>query len=128
MKTIYLCGPINGCSDAECKDWREEVKRALDGQFRFLDPMRRDYRGVEDEHFVEIVRGDYRDINDSDIVLAMADLPSWGTAMEIHHAHRRGKSVVVVCGQDRISPWLRFHSNAIVPSLDRAIEHLESIA
>jgi uncharacterized PurR-regulated membrane protein YhhQ (DUF165 family) len=23
MTTIYLCGPINGCTDEECKDWRD---------------------------------------------------------------------------------------------------------
>lgn len=27
--TVYLAGPINGCSDDECKDWRNYVKREL---------------------------------------------------------------------------------------------------
>lgn len=24
-KKVYLCGPINGCTDSECKDWRAEA-------------------------------------------------------------------------------------------------------
>lgn len=53
MKTIYLCGPINGCTDEECKDWREMVKANWAGHS--IDPMRRDYRGKEDECVDEIV-------------------------------------------------------------------------
>jgi len=26
-KVIYLCGPINGRTTADCRDWRDEVKR-----------------------------------------------------------------------------------------------------
>jgi len=26
---VYLCGPINGCTDEECKNWRETVKAQL---------------------------------------------------------------------------------------------------
>ena len=31
MKTVYLCGPINGCTDSECRDWREYVKDRWEG-------------------------------------------------------------------------------------------------
>lgn len=27
--TVYLCGPINGCTDAECNDWRSYAKAHL---------------------------------------------------------------------------------------------------
>jgi nucleoside 2-deoxyribosyltransferase len=116
MTTIYLCGAINGCTDSEAQDWREATKKALAGLFEFRDPMRRDYRGKEDESVAEIVQGDLDDIADSDIVLVAADKPSWGTAMECFHAHRTGKTVIVVCS-GRVSPWLRFHSHRVVPSL-----------
>lgn len=123
-QTVYLCGAINGCTDSEAKDWRETVKEALADTFDFLDPMRRDYRGKEDESVAEIVAGDVADIQASDIVLVAADRPSWGTAMECCLAWRDGKMVLVVCGQERVSPWLRFHSSAVVPTLKAAIEHL----
>lgn len=125
MKTIYLCGAINGCTDAQVRDWRETVKSELAGRYEFLDPMRRDYRGKEDESVNEIVHGDYADIEASDIVLAAADKPSWGTAMEIHHAFTNlKKRVVVVCGAERISPWLRYHSHDLVRTLGGALELL----
>jgi hypothetical protein len=123
-KTVYLCGAINGCSDSEANDWRTTAKNGLAGWFDFLDPMRRDYRGKEDESVEEIVRGDYIDIINSDYVLVAADRPSWGTAMECLYAAQQKKHVVVVCGQERVSPWLRKHSTALVRTLDDAIEYL----
>lgn len=128
-RRIYLCGAINGCTDSQAKDWREKVKTELAGQFNFLDPMRRDYRGKEDESVREIVEGDYDDIRNSDIILVAADKPSWGTAMEMHHAFtNEQKYVVAVCGADRISPWLRYHSHRLDKTLDGAIAALKAMA
>lgn len=125
MKTLYLCGAINGCSDAECKDWREFVKKELDGFFAILDPMRRDFRGKEDTAVNEIVQGDYDDIAVSQVLLVAADKPSWGTAMEMHQAFINGKTVIVVCGQARISPWLRYHSTKLFVTLEEAVAFLK---
>lgn len=124
MKTVYLCGAINGCNDSECKDWREHATRLLTGKFAILDPMRRDYRGIEDESVNAIVHGDYDDINNSDVLLVAADRPSWGTAMEVHYAFEHAKHVVVVCGNERISPWLRYHCHKLTPTLQQAIEYI----
>ena len=55
MKTIYLCGPINGCTNSECLDWRESVKT---WGFKTLDPMRRDYRDKDEDCVKEIVELD----------------------------------------------------------------------
>lgn len=105
MRTVYLCGAIAGCNDSQCKDWREFCKIRLADDYRLLDPMRRDYRGTALDHVNEIVCGDYKDVQDSDIVLAMVEKPSWGTAMEIHKAFETGKYVVLVTNEhSRISP------------------------
>ena len=46
---VYLCGPIAGCTDEECMDWRENAKTILhNANISTLDPMRRDYRGTKD--------------------------------------------------------------------------------
>lgn len=129
MKKVYLCGAINGCTDNEAWDWREATKRELAGVVEFLDPMRRDYRGRENEPGIaaEIVQGDLEDIAAADLILAAADRPSWGTAMEIFHAGRTGKPVVTVCA-GRISPWLRHHSTRVVPSLFGAWSVLRELA
>lgn len=120
---VYLCGGINGLSDQDARDWREVAKARLSYHgIESLDPMRRDYRGIEDQNVEAIVMGDVEDIRASDVVLVNATRPSWGTAMEIVYARQFGKPIVSVVGDARISPWLRFHSTVIVPMLEQALE------
>jgi nucleoside 2-deoxyribosyltransferase len=123
VKTIYLCGPINGCTDAEANDWRSAVKAAWSGAT--LDPMRRDYRGKEAESFREIVELDKIDVAASDAIVVNYDKPSVGTSMEVLFAWQIGKPIIVVCRPDVvISPWLRYHSHAIVHSFGAAVEEV----
>lgn len=122
---IYLCGPINGCLDEECKDWREFVKARLPD---CIDPMSRDYRGKELSHYREIVDLDKRDVRNADVLLVYYDRPSVGTSMEILYAWQLGKPVLVVCAPStRLSPWLIYHSTQIVNSLDQALKWLEQL-
>jgi len=127
MKTIYLCGAINGCTDEQCRDWRELVKTLWPGEC--LDPMRRDYRGREHDCADEIVAGDEEDIRLADALLVSADRPSWGTAMEIRLGKKEmGKPVVLVCPEGMsISPWLRHHADRIVHSYEAAITALQEV-
>lgn len=119
---VYLCGPINGCTDEECKDWRQYVKDHL-GADRCVDPMVRDYRGREAECFKEIVELDKMDVLESEIILVNYDKPSVGTSMEVLYAWMHHKIIIIVCKEGTvISPWLRYHSTAIAHSFDRAIE------
>jgi len=124
MAHIYLAGPINGCTDEECKNWRnyvqEEWGRAV------IDPMVRDYRGKEHQDYREIVELDKRDIRQSDLVLVNYPKPSVGTSMEIFYAWTIGKPVIVVTPHDaKISPWLRYHATTIVHSFEEAKEKCE---
>lgn len=119
---VYLCGPINGCTDEECKDWREAAKKRLPDT---VDPMARDYRGREDECTKEIVEGDKSDIDACDVLLVNHPKPSVGTAMEILYAWERGKRVIVVVPNSVTrSPWLRYHSHAIVDTFSEAFSLL----
>ena len=127
---IYLAGPINACNDKEASDWREYLKtkfnpvhlhsyaKLLD-QYIFIDPMTRDFRGVEGNHTHGIVEGDLRDIEQSDILVANTWQPSFGTAMEIFHAKRLGKHVIIMHPEGPISPWLSYFSNQIVHTLEK---------
>lgn len=119
---VYLCGGINGLSDSECADWREWSKLLL--RHETLDPMRRDYRGKEDESVNEIVRGDLDDILECDALLVNAVRPSWGTAMEIVYAHQLGKRIVCFVGTGKISPWLRYHATEIHETPQVAVQSL----
>jgi nucleoside 2-deoxyribosyltransferase len=128
MTVVYLAGGINGLSDTDAKDWREHAKAWLIHDT--LDPMRRDYRGKEDESVDEIVSGDLEDINKSDVILASCVRPSWGTAMEIHYATyiaRKPVFAVVPEGQ-AVSPWLRHYTHAIYRTFEEAIDAINQEA
>lgn len=126
-KSIYLCGPINGCTDEECNNWREYVIDNYDGPT--INPMRRDYRGREAESVHEIVELDKIDVTDADVILVMYDKPSVGTSMEVLYAFERGKMVVVVASTSaKMSPWMVYHSHKISHSLDDALEFIKGFS
>jgi len=123
---VYLCGPIQGCTDAEANDWRTAVKQRFS---QAVDPMRRDYRGKQLSNYREIVDLDKRDIRGSDALLVKYDKPSVGTSMEVMYAWERGIPVVVWCDPGVVlSPWLLYHSTAVVYTLDGAHVKLLEIA
>lgn len=130
MIGVYLCGPINMCTDAEANDWRSQVRTDLQPHETFytIDPMVRDYRGVEEKAYREIVDLDKIDVRRTDIVLANCTKPSAGTSMEIFYAWTLGKIVVSVADPNQVSPWVRYHSTVVVPTLGEAIEWITDTA
>jgi nucleoside 2-deoxyribosyltransferase len=125
---VYLAGPINGRTDDEAHGWRDEFMEKLP-QYEYLDPMVRDYRGREDVAYAEIVELDKADILTADAIVAYCWQPSWGTAMELLFAWENGIPVIVVVPADvRVSPWLRYHSYRVVPSLYGASKILAQLA
>jgi hypothetical protein len=120
--TIYLCGPINGRVDADCKSWRENVKSRWPGVS--LDPLRRDYRGREMQDVKKLVHDDLADIDASHGVLVWFDKPSVGTSMEIFYAKHVKRLPVVtvdVLGEGRHNPWLVCHSDYMVDTITDAL-------
>lgn len=120
---VYLCGPINGCTDAECNDWRAFAKERLPFT---RDPMKRDYRGREAESYREIVELDKLDVRQCDVILANCPKPSVGTSMEILLAWQLGKPVVVVAPEP-CSPWLRYHSTKVCQSMSEAVDWIRAL-
>ena len=125
---VYLAGPIHGQDDAACNGWRRKAAEMLAGCCGVIDPMWHDYRGEEDENVREIVHGDLRAIERVDALLVMAEVPSWGTAMEVALASQSGRIVVAVCSAGRVSPWLRYHTNHIARTLPEACAYLRTAA
>ncbi len=122
---VYLAGPIFNCTDKECRDWREYAAEKLN--CTTIDPMRRDYRGIEEESVAKIVELDKLDIMETDCVLVnYGDIPpgSMGTAMEILFAWEQHKTIITVTSQSKVSPWLTYHSTLILRSLDAAIVYI----
>lgn len=123
---VYLAGPINGCTDKEAKGWRAYVSELLaPAGVVVFDPMVRDYRGRELEPgiAVQIVEQDKADIHAVDTVLVCFEKPSVGTSMEVLYAWGIGKGVIIVnLSKNPLSPWLLYHSDVQVESLEEAVE------
>ncbi len=122
---VYLAGPIEGCTDSECKDWRTKVISDMMSFWTCLDPLRRDYRGKE--HLSkEIVELDKRDILLSDVLLVNFNFtgkPMVGSSMEICFAWENSIPVVVVFpGNSQVSPWLDYHALKICHTIDEAVK------
>jgi nucleoside 2-deoxyribosyltransferase len=124
---VYLAGPIFGKTDAECRVWREKV-RALLPDFEIVDPMARDYRGVEDENVRAIVEGDKRDIRECDVVIANVRIASAGTSMEILYAWNVDTPVIAICRDVKVSPWIRYHSTHTCLTEETAAEFARELA
>ena len=122
MLKVYLAGPINGCTDEECKEWREEARQILEPTHAVIDPMDFDCRGLEREMVGEIIKHDLDRLDEADIVLVNANRPSWGTAMELVYARQGGKPVIayVGFGSSDVSPWLQGHSAKVCHTLVEA--------
>lgn len=122
---IYLAGPINGCTDVECKDWRSFVTSQL-MDHKIINPMRRDYRGSEWSRINEIVVLDKIDIKNCDMFFANCPKPSVGTSMEMFYAHSLNKLIVTVVPENVVqSPWLIYHSTVIFTSLKEAVNWVD---
>lgn len=120
---VYLAGPIFGCGDEQCRDWRRAATDLLGADLVF-DPMVRDYRGREHEPGIanEIVEQDKADIEAANAMIVYFDHPSVGTSMEVLHAWNIGITVVVVnVNGGKLSPWLRYHSVRVVSSVAEAV-------
>jgi nucleoside 2-deoxyribosyltransferase len=122
MLKVYLAGPINCCTDEECKAWRAEARRMLEPIHAVIDPMDFDCRGLEDHMACDIVKHDLMQLDEADIVLVNAQRPSWGTAMELVYARQGGKPAIAFVGLPRssVSPWLRGHLSKVCGTLEQA--------
>ncbi len=111
MKTVYLAGPITGCTYTGCTDWRSYAKNVLSVVgITGLDPMRgKDYLSDEKSlgndypHPLSCPRGimtrDYWDCTRCDVLLVNflgAEKVSIGTVMEVAWAFDHSIPIVIV--------------------------------
>ena len=129
--SVYLCGPINGCTDEECNNWRDFLMNSeTKYPINWINPMVRDYRGREMEPGIdaEIVENDKLDIDGSDLLIVNYDKPSVGTSMEILYAWDLGIPVWLVRKPGtKLSPWLTYHSSGQFDSFDDVLKALNAL-
>lgn len=124
---IYLSGPIMDAAAGEASSWRARARKALEGNFAILDPMRRNFKDREVDSANEIVEFDLQDVRDADILLVNYDKVSIGTSMEVFYAaHDLGKFIVAFSPFSfaECSPWMVRYCTKILPSLDAATAYI----
>lgn len=127
--SVYLSGPIAGCTEHEAAAWRRQAEGLL-CPLHVLDPMRRAHRwtGVDKQMARRIVMDDKRDVLASRALLVFVDRPSVGTAMEVMFAFERGLPIHVVNQMGAaLSPWHVFHATEVHDLLDGACARLRSL-
>lgn len=125
IPTVYLAGPISGCTDAEKRAWREDVKRKYADMFRFVDPL--DSNVGEDAFTSKKVTQDRKDIERCDAVLANMWKPSLGTAIGVVLARTKGKVVVMVDPAPTKNPILAHYCDGWEATVPDGIKILHAL-
>jgi nucleoside 2-deoxyribosyltransferase len=148
MLSIYLCGPIEGCTLEEATIWRKKVDVDLGSQFKILDPMRGKYRIVPPGQIIlkdtynpklnhlcasdAIYGRDMFAVRHCDIILANLELASRGgrgTFFEMGAAAVLGKLLGVVTPDKAMlsHPFVEM-SSVKYQTMDEAIDFLRTMA
>lgn len=139
MITVYLAGPITGCTKGEANDWREYVRTAilpydLQGisplrcepiigeryEPNYADPKFGTARAIASKNFFDVAACN----------MTFAFLPSWspqlssGTLIEMGAAKMAHKPLVLVTDDPRAidHPVINAVAGWLVPTLDDGIE------
>ena len=105
---VYLAGPISGCSDIQIHKWRDEVKQKYDRSLDFIDPSE-----MLKASSYEIVKDDIDSIEAADGLLVNMWRESIGSAIDVIHAHRAGRPVVIANPNYLNNSILEFYAAAI---------------
>lgn len=125
MMRVYLAGPIYG-EDAPGA-WRdytaEMIKISVGEDVEVINPLDLEVN-LSDPG--DVVHKDLEAISACDFLLAPCEKPSWGTAMELRHAAEIGvRTIGIKKDWADVSPWVAYHVDDKVATLDEAIEVLK---
>jgi nucleoside 2-deoxyribosyltransferase len=133
-KQVFISGPILGMENNQdyYRNFITSVSEKLG--FAVIDPWKREkylYSGKEldgcssgDCGKYAFVERDLADADKCDLMVVYLPKLSAGACMELFYAKRRGKTVIVVSDMEQLSPWIKFHCDIIINSLDKLEETL----
>ena len=133
-KQVFISGPIIGMEKQQ--DYRGAITEiATKLGFQVIDPWKRErviYNGTEECWWDKVPTFDFvqRDLDDADrcdIMVVYLPILSAGACMEMFYAKRKGKKIVVVSEQKCLSPWIVFHSDAIIKNFSQLEETLKKL-
>lgn len=107
-------------------------KKISELNFEIINQLDLDYGDIEnfygEKDFAKrIVMHDISKLMDSDIVIALGDIPSWGTSMEILISKLLGKKVIFFVKENVRSPWPVYFSDKLVRGEKELFEFLTSL-
>ncbi len=132
-KKVFISGPIIGMEKQQ--DYRKAITAVCAKLgFDVIDPWKRErvlYSGTEECWWDKVPTFDFvqRDLDDADLCDVMVvyfPILSAGACMEMFYAKRKGKKVIVVSEMKCLSPWIVFHSDAIIKSFNQLEETLKN--
>ena len=126
-KKIALEGAINGCTDSQANDWRQDAIKRLSHKYDFHNPMDLDCRGREAEMQAELVRYDLAGMAHSHISLVNWPKASIGTDIGMGFCWMLHKEVIVVYSGEVISPWLALVASRIFKTMEEALDYLDNL-
>lgn len=135
-RTVYLAGPIGGCTKGEANDWRIDLEERLaDHDIQGISPLRCEpvideryaAEGYPDEKFGTaraIGSKNEMDVRMCDMVIAYLPSISMGTLIEIGMAHALNKPVIIVSGEPDINfhPVIQHCASWRLTDIDDAVE------
>jgi len=131
-KQLFISGPILGMEKKQ--NYRKTITGiATKLGLEIIDPWKRErvlYNGTEECWWDKVPTFDFvqRDLDDADrcdIMVVYLPIVSAGACMEMFYAKRKGKKVIVVSEIECLSPWIVFHSNAIIRSFSQLEDALK---
>jgi nucleoside 2-deoxyribosyltransferase len=131
-KQVFISGPIIGMEKQQ--NYRETITEiAAKLGFEIIDPWKRErviYNGTEECWWNKVPTFDFvqRDLDDADrcdVMVVYLPMLSAGACMEMFYAKRKGKQVIVVSELACLSPWIVFHSDAIVKNFSQLEEAIK---
>ena len=140
--TLYLAGPVAALEDGGAS-WRDDLVDAYaDADVGFANPLDHLNAPAEDVDIVpyesddpsevtpdEIVENDKEMLRESDgVLVGYSRERQIGTPMEVIWAFEHGTPVVIWIRDDtlysELSPWYRYHADAVTTSRSAAVEKL----
>lgn len=135
MRTVYLAGPITGCTKKEANDWRRYVSAALMSyDIKGISPLRcepiigeRYEPNYADPKFGTaraIASKNFYDVAACDLTFAFLPSLSSGTLIEIGAARALNKPIILVSEEPIVinHPVINAAAGWVLPDLDDGIE------
>jgi len=133
-KKVFIAGPILGRETNQ--GYRQEITDILLRQgLDVIDPWKREkvlYNGDEKCWWDKVPTFDFiqRDLDDAescDIMVVYLPILSAGACMELFHAKRKGKKIIIVSEIECLSPWIIAHSDMVLKDFSQLEDALQKV-